>query len=95
MRKSLGDKRRAIPREKAEEILRLLQEFKEGEFVRIYPTTHIVALSSRSERAERMAFITGTGSLNPALGNMSRQGWQARTGPRAARLRKCGAFRKH
>ena len=40
MRKSLGDKRREIPRDKAEQILRLLRDFKEGEFVRIYPTTY-------------------------------------------------------
>jgi len=40
MRKSLGDKRRAIPPEKAEQILSLLRSFKEGEYVKIYPTIH-------------------------------------------------------
>ena len=40
MRKSLGDKRREIPQAKAVQILRLLRDFKEGEFVRIYPTTY-------------------------------------------------------
>jgi type I restriction enzyme M protein len=40
MRKSLGDKRREVPPEKAGEILRLLRSFEEGEFVKIYPTTH-------------------------------------------------------
>jgi type I restriction enzyme M protein len=40
MRKSLGDKRREIPSEKAVEILKLLHDFKEGEYSRIYPTTH-------------------------------------------------------
>ncbi len=40
MRKSLGDKRREIPREKADEILRLLRDFKEDEHVRVFPTTH-------------------------------------------------------
>ncbi len=39
MRKSLGDKRREVPPEKAEEILRLLRSFEEGEFVKIFPTT--------------------------------------------------------
>src|SRR6202795_71443 len=40
MRKSLGDKRREIPREKADEILALLRVFEEGEHVKIFPTTH-------------------------------------------------------
>lgn len=40
MRKSLGDKRREIPREKADEIVKLLRDFEEGEYVKISPTTH-------------------------------------------------------
>jgi len=40
MRKSLGDKRRQIPPEKAAEILSLLEAFSESEHSKIYPTTH-------------------------------------------------------
>jgi type I restriction enzyme M protein len=40
MRKSLGDKRRQIPPEKAAEILSLLEAFAESEHSKIYPTTH-------------------------------------------------------
>src|SRR5213594_3220239 len=40
MRKSLGDKRREIPLEKAESIVSLLRRFEEGEHVKIFPTTH-------------------------------------------------------
>jgi type I restriction enzyme M protein len=39
MRKSLGDKRREIPHEKAQEILKLLEVFEETEHSKIYPTT--------------------------------------------------------
>ena len=39
MRKSLGDKRRKIPHEKAREILSILESFKEGEHSKIFPTT--------------------------------------------------------
>ena len=40
MRKSLGDKRREIPADKAAQILALLDTYEEGEFCRVYPTTH-------------------------------------------------------
>jgi type I restriction enzyme M protein len=40
MRKSLGDKRREIPPDKADQILSLLHSFKEGEYAKIFPTTH-------------------------------------------------------
>ncbi len=40
MRKSLGDKRREIPDEKAREICELHRAFEDGERVKIYPTTH-------------------------------------------------------
>lgn len=40
MRKSLGDKRREIPSDKAAEILALLDAYEEGEFCRVYPTNH-------------------------------------------------------
>ncbi len=39
MRKSLGDKRRTIPPEKAAEVLAILQSFRESEFSKIFPTT--------------------------------------------------------
>ena len=39
MRKSLGDKRREVPHEKAQEILTLLTSFEETEHSKIYPTT--------------------------------------------------------
>ena len=39
MRKSLGDKRREIPHDKAAEILAILRSFDESEFSKIFPTT--------------------------------------------------------
>jgi len=56
MRRSLGDKRREIPREKAEEILALLAAFEEGEHVRIYPTTHFGFRKITVERPLRLSF---------------------------------------
>jgi len=56
MRKSLGDKRREIPPEKAEEILRLLRSFEEGEFVKIYPTTHFGFRKITVERPLKLNF---------------------------------------
>lgn len=56
MRKSLGDKRREIPPEKAEEILRLFTAFEEGEFVKIYPTTHFGFRKITVERPLRLNF---------------------------------------
>jgi type I restriction enzyme M protein len=50
MRKSLGDKRREIPPAKAEEILRLLLSFEEGEFVKIFPTTRFGFRKITAER---------------------------------------------
>ena len=40
MRKSLGDKRREIPSERADEILALHRAFAEGEHCKIFPNTH-------------------------------------------------------
>jgi len=40
MRKSLGDKRRTIPPEKAAEIVEILRLFTEGEYSKIFPTSH-------------------------------------------------------
>ncbi len=56
MRKSLGDKRREIPPEKAAEILTLLDAFKEGEHNRIYPTTHFGYRKITVERPLRLNF---------------------------------------
>jgi len=56
MRKSLGDKRREIPPEKAGEILRLFKTFKEGEFVKIYPTTHFGFRKITVERPLKLNF---------------------------------------
>ena len=56
MGKSLGDKRRKIPRERADEILTLLREFKEGEHTRVYPTTHFAFRKITVERPLRLNF---------------------------------------
>ena len=56
MRKSLGDKRREILPEKAEEILRLLGAFEEGEFVKIYPTAQFGFRKVTVERPLRLNF---------------------------------------
>jgi len=39
MRKSLGNKRRTIPLEKAAEIVEILHSFEEGEYSKVFPTT--------------------------------------------------------
>lgn len=56
MRKSLGDKRREIPRERAAEILRLLHAFKENEYSKIFPTTHFGYRKIAVERPLRLNF---------------------------------------
>jgi len=56
MRKSLGDKRREIPEEKATEILDLLESFEEGERSKIYPTTHFGFRKIRVERPLKLNF---------------------------------------
>jgi type I restriction enzyme M protein len=56
MRKSLGDKRREIPPEKGTDILKLLHDFKEGEYSRIYPTTHFGYRKITVERPLRLNF---------------------------------------
>jgi type I restriction enzyme M protein len=56
MRKSLGDKRREIPLQKAVEILKLLREFQEGEYCRIYPTTYFGYRKITVERPLRLNF---------------------------------------
>jgi type I restriction enzyme M protein len=56
MRKSLGDKRREIPAEKAKQILSLLRAFKEGEYVKIFPATHFGFRKITVERPLRLNF---------------------------------------
>jgi type I restriction enzyme M protein len=56
MRKSLGDKRREIPIEKAQEIVRLLADFREGQFTRVFPTTHFGFRKITVERPLRLNF---------------------------------------
>lgn len=56
MRKSLGDKRREIPREKVEEILTLLRTFEESEHVKVLPTTHFGFRKITVERPLRLNF---------------------------------------
>lgn len=56
MRKSLGNKRREIPPDKAAEILKIVSEFKEGEFSKIFPTTHFGFRKITVERPLRLNF---------------------------------------
>jgi type I restriction enzyme M protein len=56
MRKSLGDKRREVPPEKAAEIVRLLREYREGDFCKIFPTTHFGYRKITVERPLRLNF---------------------------------------
>jgi type I restriction enzyme M protein len=56
MRKSLGDKRREIPPEKAEQIISLLRSFKEGEYVKIFPTMHFGFRKITVDRPLRLNF---------------------------------------
>ncbi len=56
MRRSLGDKRRGVPLEKAESIVTLLRRFEEGEHVKIFPTTHFGFRKITVERPLRLNF---------------------------------------
>lgn len=56
MRKSLGDKRREIPAEKALEILRLHAAFEENEHSKILPTAHFGYRKITVERPLRLDF---------------------------------------
>jgi type I restriction enzyme M protein len=70
MRKSLGDKRREIPLERAQDILRILEDFRDGDtrkftkdgkqdevvVSRIFPTTHFGFRKITVERPLRLAF---------------------------------------
>jgi len=56
MRKSLGDKRREIPEDKAAEIVRILESFEENEYSKIYPTTFFGYRKITVERPLRLNF---------------------------------------
>ena len=56
MRKSLGDKRREIPDDKAAEILDLVARFEEGEHAKVFPTTHFGFRKITVERPLRLNF---------------------------------------
>jgi len=56
MRKSLGDKRREIPEDKAVEIVRILTSWKENEYSNIYPTTFFGYRKITVERPLRLNF---------------------------------------
>jgi type I restriction enzyme M protein len=56
MRRSLGDKRRQIPDERAREIVDLLRTFKEGDFSKIFPTTHFGYRKITVERPLKLNF---------------------------------------
>lgn len=56
MRKSLGDKRREIPLDRTQEILKILAEFKESEVSKIFPTTHFGFRKITVERPLKLNF---------------------------------------
>ena len=56
MRKSLGDKRREIPFPRTAEIVELLRVGKEGEHVKVFPTTHFGYRKITVERPLRLNF---------------------------------------
>lgn len=56
LRKSLGDKRREIPYDRAVEILALLRDGREGEHVKIFSTTHFGFRKITVERPLRLNF---------------------------------------
>jgi type I restriction enzyme M protein len=56
MRKSLGDKRREIPSDRAAQILGLLHAVEENEYSKIFPTTHFGFRKITVERPLRLNF---------------------------------------
>ena len=56
MRKSLGDKRREVPRDKASEIVKLYRGYQEGEFCKIFSTPHFAFRKITVERPLRLNF---------------------------------------
>jgi type I restriction enzyme M protein len=63
MRKSLGDKRREIPLERSQDVLRILADFKDGEFSKIFPTTHFGFRKITVERPLRLNFQASAGRI--------------------------------
>ncbi len=56
MRKSLGEKRREVPLDRAQDIVSLLRRFEEGQHVKIFPTTHLGFRKITAERPLRLNF---------------------------------------
>jgi type I restriction enzyme M protein len=56
MRRSLGNKRREIPADRGRQILQILHAFREGEFSKIYPTTHFGYRKITVERPLKLNF---------------------------------------
>ncbi|MGB4330533.1 MAG: N-6 DNA methylase, partial [Dethiobacteria bacterium] len=56
MRKSLGDKRREIPQEKADQIVELFKGYREGEHCKIYPNSYFGYRKITVERPLRLNF---------------------------------------
>jgi type I restriction enzyme M protein len=56
MRKSLGDKRREIPEDKAADIVQILNSCEENEYSKIYPTTYFGYRKITVERPLRLNF---------------------------------------
>ena len=77
MRKSLGDKRREIPLERSQDVLRIVSGFKDGEtrrvakdgkeedvvVSRIFPTTHFGFRKITVERPLRLNFQASAGRI--------------------------------
>ena len=59
MRKSLGDKRREIPPDRATQILRLLHAFEENEYSKLFPTMHFGFRKIAVKRPLRLNFQAG------------------------------------
>lgn len=56
MRKSLGDKRREIPHDKAYEIVELFKNYQEGEYCKVYPNRYFGYRKTTVERPLRLNF---------------------------------------
>ncbi|HSW29775.1 MAG TPA: class I SAM-dependent DNA methyltransferase [Longimicrobiales bacterium] len=56
MKKSLGDKRREIPRERAAEILKLVERFEDRPHTKVFPTAHFGYRKITVERPLRLNF---------------------------------------
>ncbi len=77
MRRSLGDKRREVPPEKASQTLALHRAFKEGEYCKIFPTTHFGYRKITIERPLRLNFRASKERIarldgEPAFQNLAR-----------------------